>query len=216
MKFAYIPIENLVRTTNVREERETEMTDLESSIEKVDLLQPILVRTMKNGRYEILAGHRRVEALKLQGEDRIPCIIRDDIDDSQKLYVQLVENTSRKNMSALELVDTFEKMKKNEPKLTNREIARRIGKPEQFVTSQYTAVRMLDEMYGDDADTQGKGMTAGSVTGKYVKKQQTVYAGENMEMRYSARKITILIKGNAADVARHIADTYDLHRRHVK
>lgn len=206
MRFAEIPLEKIIRKSNVREERETELTDLETSIDNWDILQPLLVRPSA-GKYEIICGHRRYEAARRYGAATIPCYIRDDISEHDVLYVQLVENTNRKQMSAQELVDTFDRMKKQEPRLTNREIARRIGKPEQFVTSQYTAIRMVDEMYGDTKRADIKKKTSGQIMSDYKKKLQTVLKNGTGTMILSYHARTIQISCVSADKAEEIVKT---------
>lgn len=197
MKFKEIPIELLVRQDNVRSERDSEITDLEQSIGGYDLLQPVLVAPIDGGKYGIICGHRRVEAMKRRGEPTIPCIIRDDLGEKDRLYVQLVENVNRKQMSAQELVDTFDKMKKAEPRLTDREIAKRIGKPESFVYMQYQAVRLLDKMYGEGEISKKdvKSKTVGQALNEYRKRhQQDVFKAAGMYVVYSGRTLKISFK----------------------
>ena len=66
MTFKHIPVGLIYKKDNIREELETELGDLQASIEQFDMLQPILVRPVGN-KYEIVSGHRRYAAMKLYG-----------------------------------------------------------------------------------------------------------------------------------------------------
>jgi ParB family chromosome partitioning protein len=162
MKLGNIPIDLIYKKDNVREESETELSDLAESIDRFDILQPIIVRPV-GGRYEIISGHRRFLAMKMHGDETIPCVIRSDISEDERIYIQLVENTHRKQMSAMELVDTFDRLKEQTPGLTNAGIARRIGRPVAWVANQYGAAKYASNM----ADvTEVKNLTAGQILGR--------------------------------------------------
>lgn len=144
-----IPLSKIIYGENVRSERDEDIMELARSIEKHDVLQPLVVRPRGN-KYEVICGHRRLKALQLVGGDiPVPCIIREDIPDSEVLKVQLEENIQRKQMSALELVEAFDKMKKqSKVKLTNEKIAKMLNKNTSWVLNQYYAVNNIDKVYG--------------------------------------------------------------------
>lgn len=146
-----IPLSKILYGTNVRSELDEDIMELAKSIEDHDILQPLVVRP-KGNKYEVICGHRRFRALQLVGGDiTVPCIIRDDISDSDLLRVQLEENIQRKQMSAIELVDAFEKMKKqSKRKLTNEQIAAMLNKNLNWVANQYYAVKNIEKVYGDN------------------------------------------------------------------
>lgn len=168
MTFQYLPVGLIYKKDNVREEPEDELHDLIESVERFDIIQPILVRPVK-GKYEIVSGHRRFAALKLHGEVLIPCVIRDDISDADRVYIQLVENTHRKQMAAWELVDTFDRLKKDNPGLTNAGIARKLGRSTTWVANQYGAAQVAIRM-AEAGDTEVKHLTASKIMSK-AKKQ---------------------------------------------
>lgn len=146
-----IPISRIDYGFNIRSESDKDIRELARSIERNDVLQPLVVRK-KSDRYEVICGHRRFRALQLVGGDiTVPCIIRDDISDSDLLRVQLEENIQRKQMSAIELVDAFEKMKEqSKRKLTNEQIAAMLNKNLNWVANQYYAVKNIEKVYGDN------------------------------------------------------------------
>lgn len=146
-----IPLSKIIYGENVRSERDEDIMELARSIEKHDVLQPLVVRPRGN-KYEVICGHRRLKALQLVGGDiPVPCIVRDDISDADIIKVQLEENIQRKQMSALELVEAFDKMKKqSKVKLTNEKIAKMLNKNTSWVLNQYYAVNNIDKVYGEN------------------------------------------------------------------
>lgn len=145
-----IPLSRLEYGSNVRTGKDEDIKKLAQSIEEHDILQPLVVRP-KGSKFEIICGHRRYRALCLVGGDiLVPCIIRDDINsESEILKVQLEENIQRKQMSALELVEAFERMKKeSKTKLTNIQIAKMLNKDVSWVSNQYFAVNSIEKVYG--------------------------------------------------------------------
>lgn len=154
MKFKNISIDRIVIEKNIRSDVDGELGGLIESIEKYDLLQPILV-IPKGDKYELVTGHRRFEAVKSRGEPFIPCIIRDDLSRGDLPFIKLVENVQRKQMSPCELVNLFETMMKEIPGLSKRGIARMLGKSDTWVYDKYKAnkiyVSLLDSGLSEEA-----------------------------------------------------------------
>lgn len=144
-----IDINKLVSKMNVREEKDETIKELADSIKINGLLSPITVRELSNGKYEILAGHRRYEALKRLNEPVVECnIIEDVVTNEDVIRVQLAENIQRKNMSAFEYVKIFEKLK-SEYGISNSKLALFLNKSVSWVRDQYVAVELLNRKYGD-------------------------------------------------------------------
>ena len=147
-----IPLSRILYGTNVRSERDEDIIELAKSIEEHDVLQPLVVRPIDRNRSEVVCGHRRYRALQRMGGDiYVPCIIREDISDADVIKVQLEENIHRKQMSAVELVEAFERMKaQSKVKLTNEHIAKMLNKNTAWVMNQYYAVKNIEKVYGDN------------------------------------------------------------------
>ncbi len=77
------------------------LAQLAESIRSKGVLQPIIVRAMPGGDFELVAGERRLRAAKLAGLERIPAIIR-DLSDTESLDVALIENLQREDLNPLE------------------------------------------------------------------------------------------------------------------
>ena len=206
-----IPISKIDYGTNVRTERDEDIRDLARSIERNDVLQPLVVRP-RGGRYEVVCGHRRYKALKLVGGDiHVPCIVRDDMDDGDVLRVQLEENVHRKQMSAFELVAAFDDMKaRSGGRLTNRRIAQMLGKSENWVSGQYFAVRQIDKLYsGAEADAAKK-YTSGKIYGDWQHKsrEENALHGNGFDATRRGRVVTLRCDdaAKAEEIMRKIAD----------
>jgi ParB family chromosome partitioning protein len=79
-----------------------ELSELVQSIEKNGLLQPILVTPNHNGKYTILAGHRRAEAFKILGKEKIPCMLKNDVSRQDMAVFAIAENAVRVDLNPIE------------------------------------------------------------------------------------------------------------------
>lgn len=158
-----IETNKIVRGTNIREENDGEIMELVDSIRSQGLLNPITVRK-KGDKYRVIAGHRRFLAMQILHEPWIECnVLEYEPTEKEILCIQLQENCCRKNMSAWEYVDLFEKLKAQG--MTNREIAFMCGRSESWVTNQIQAVFTLEKNKAVNKET--KKMSAGDVRRKF-------------------------------------------------
>lgn len=102
------------------------LQELADSIKAQGVIQPIIVRKIEEGRYEIIAGERRWQASKLAGLEAIPVIVR-EIDDKTALAMALVENLQRQDLKPMEEAEALQRLK-DEFKLKNTEVAEAVGK----------------------------------------------------------------------------------------
>lgn len=110
-----------------REFRPGELDELAASIEACGLLQPILVRQKPGGHtYELVAGERRLRAIKQLGWKEVPASIR-EVDDDTLLVLALVENLQREELSPLEEAQGYEKLR-DAFGFTQEKIAGAVGK----------------------------------------------------------------------------------------
>jgi ParB family chromosome partitioning protein len=117
------PIESLVagRYQPRREFDEQALAELTASIQTQGLLQPLVVREITVGQYEIMAGERRWRASKMAGLARIPVIVR-QVDDETALALALIENLQREDLSVVEQAYAMQRLFK-EFQLTHQHIA---------------------------------------------------------------------------------------------
>lgn len=112
---------------------EQELTELALSIKEVGLLQPPVVRSIGNGKYQLIMGERRYRASKLAGLKSIPVIIRQTPDD-QLLREALVENIHRSQLNPLEEGAAYQQLL-NDFGYTHDELADRLGKSRPAITN---------------------------------------------------------------------------------
>ena len=141
-----IELTKLSRGTNIREENDNEIMELIQSIRQNGLLNPLTV-IRKGMMYEVVAGHRRLKALQILNEPFVECNVLDYVPSEKELLcIQLQENCCRKNMSAWEYADLFEKLQAKG--MTYKSIASLCGKTESWVSMQVSAAKTI-EVHGE-------------------------------------------------------------------
>lgn len=140
-----IEVSKIFSSGNVRDEKDDTLLELKESIEKNGLIHPIAVRKVGD-RYEIIAGHRRFEAVKMIGEPFIECNILEDVSDKDRYILQVEENIHRQGMSAYELVCVFDDMKEKYG-FTDKQIAVALHKDVSFVANTRYAWRIIEKEY---------------------------------------------------------------------
>ena len=152
---------------NIRVEYDNEVRELAQSINKNGLLNPITVERSAGGFYEVVAGHRRFQALKILNEPFIECnVLENTPTEKERLSIQLQENACRKDMSAFEYVELFDKLRATG--MTQEQIARLCGKSQGWVATQYQAKKRLEEMAENgDLSYEDMKMTATRALKKY-------------------------------------------------
>lgn len=105
---------------------EDSLNDLADSIREHGILQPLTVRRLGSGYYQIIAGERRWRAAKLAGLKELPAMIV-EADDRKVMELGLIENLQREDLNAIEEADGYRALK-DEHGLTQEEIAKRMGR----------------------------------------------------------------------------------------
>ncbi|MGO8877377.1 MAG: ParB/RepB/Spo0J family partition protein [Acidimicrobiales bacterium] len=112
---------------------EEALTSLVDSIKAVGVLQPVLVREITPGEYEIIAGERRYRAARRAGLATIPAVLR-VVDDVTSLEQALVENLQREDLNPLDEAGAYQQLIEDFG-LTHDEVARRVGRSRTAVTN---------------------------------------------------------------------------------
>jgi ParB family chromosome partitioning protein len=115
------------------------LQELADSISAQGVLQPIVVRPVEGGRYEIIAGERRWRATQLAGLADIPVVVR-DVDEQAAMAIGLIENIQRDDLNPLEEATALHRLL-NEFELTHQDVAKAVGKSRTTVTN---LLRLLD------------------------------------------------------------------------
>jgi ParB family transcriptional regulator, chromosome partitioning protein len=116
------------------------INELAESIKVHGIIQPITVRMLSDGSYQIISGERRFRASELAGKREIPAYIRLNIDDQAMMEMALIENIQREDLNPMEVANTYSRLKE-EFKLTDEKLAERVGKQRSTVTN---FLRLLD------------------------------------------------------------------------
>ncbi len=140
--YAELPVEAI--TPNPRQPRtvfdEEAMAELVFSIKEIGLLQPIVVRPLGSGGYELIAGERRLRASREAGLVVIPAIIR-ATDDEDLLRDALLENLHRANLNALEEAAAYQQLL-SDFGCTQDELARRVGRSRPQVSNTLRLLKL--------------------------------------------------------------------------
>ena len=112
---------------------ETALNELAESIKEQGLMQPIIVRTIAEGRYEIIAGERRYRAAGIAGLDEIPVLIK-EVDDKNALSLALIENIQREDLNPLEEAQGLQRLIR-EFDYTHETCAQAIGRSRSAVSN---------------------------------------------------------------------------------
>ena len=123
---------------------EDALAELAKSIEEHGVLQPILVRPMLRGGYQIVAGERRYRASRLAGLTEIPAVIR-ELTDSETMQLALIENLQREDLSPLEEAAGYKKLT-DDFGFSQEEIAKTVGKSRSAVANTLRLLTLPDEV----------------------------------------------------------------------
>lgn len=112
---------------------EDSLLELSESIKIHGVIQPITVRKIENGRYQLIAGERRLRASKLSGKKDIPAYIR-NASDQESIEIALIENIQREDLNPLEIAVNYKRLM-DECDLTQEQLSVRVGKNRSSVTN---------------------------------------------------------------------------------
>ena len=112
---------------------EESLGTLAASIRELGVLQPVLVRPLEDGTFELIAGERRWRAAKRAGLQTVPALVR-HADDAVSLEQALVENLQREDLNPLDEAAAFQQLVEDF-KLTHEELAARVGKSRVAITN---------------------------------------------------------------------------------
>ncbi|MGV2127781.1 ParB/RepB/Spo0J family partition protein [Agrobacterium vitis] len=204
-----VPIEFVSR--NPRNPRryfdETVLQELAGSIRQHGIVQPVVVRTIATGRYEIIAGERRWRAAQLAGLVEIPVIVR-DVDDRTALELAIVENVQRADLNPLEEAMGYEQLIA-EHGYTQNDLGEIIGKSRSHVANSLRLLKLPDpvrDMLADGSLSAGHARALVSTSDPNSLARQIVSKG--MSVRDAERLAQNDIKGQGQPKP-HVAPAKD-------
>ncbi len=127
-----------------REFEPESLNELSESIKQHGVLQPMLVRPILGGGYEIVAGERRFRAARMAGLTEVPVIIR-ELTDEQTMELALIENLQREDLSDLELAMGYESLM-TEYSMTQEQVANTVSKSRSAVANTLRLMKLPDSV----------------------------------------------------------------------
>ena len=123
---------------------EQSLEELAASIKKLGIVQPLTVRESGSGRYQLIAGERRLRAARIAGLTHVPAFIR-TADDQAMLELALVENIQRDDLNAIEVAISFQRLIE-ECSLTQEQLSERVGKQRSTVANYMRLLKLPAEI----------------------------------------------------------------------
>ena len=123
---------------------EAALNELADSIASHGVLQPLLVRPMKNGMYQIVAGERRLRAARIAGLSEVPALIR-ELSDEETDQVALIENLQREDLNAVETAEGYKRLM-DKYGMTQEQLSEAVGKSRPAVANTLRILNLPEEV----------------------------------------------------------------------
>lgn len=123
---------------------EKALSELAESIEHHGVLQPLVVRPLTNGNYQLVAGERRWRAARIAGLSEVPVIIK-ELTDEEVIEIAMIENLQREDLNPLEEALGYRYMM-DELKITQEQAAEKVGKSRPAVANALRLLKLPDEI----------------------------------------------------------------------
>jgi ParB family transcriptional regulator, chromosome partitioning protein len=165
---------------------EDKLNELAQSIRSNGLVQPLLLRKVTNGRYQIVAGERRWRAAQRAGMHRINAVIR-SIPDSKLLELALIENIQREELNPIEEASAYQRLIHNLG-LTQDEVAQQVGKDRSSIANYLRLLKLPEDvqrMLEDELISMGH---ARALLGLDTKDQIRHLANQVIDKKLSVRQ----------------------------
>lgn len=175
---------------------EAPLAELAASIREHGILQPLLVTRANNGRYQLIAGERRLRAAKLAGIATVPAIER-TLDEQQKLELAIIENVQRENLNPIEAALSYKRLI-DEFNLNQEEVSKKVGKARSTVANSLRLLSLPAEIK--------QGLNEGKITEGHAR---SILAIEDREAQLSFYH-NILANGmNVRQAESHVKERTD-------
>lgn len=167
------------------------LQELAESIRQQGVMQPVVVRPVGDGQYELIAGERRWRATQIAGLDRIPAMIR-DVPDAAAIAMALIENIQRENLNPIEEAFALHRLQ-DEFGLTQAQVAEAVGKSRTTITNLLRLVNLSQEVrvmleHGDLEMGHGRAMLT------LAPEQQVQVARQVVAKALSVRQTEALVR----------------------
>jgi ParB family transcriptional regulator, chromosome partitioning protein len=145
-EFQYLPLD-LIQRGKYQPRRDMDpaaLEELAQSIKAQGVMQPIVVRPIANGRFEIIAGERRWRASQQAGLDTVPAMVR-EVPDQAAIAMALIENIQREDLNPIEEAVALQRLQQ-EFQLTQQQVAEAVGKSRVTITNLLRLIALPEEI----------------------------------------------------------------------
>lgn len=144
-KLMEIPVASIVPNPNQPRKSfdEESIRELAQSIEQVGLIQPLMVRTSPQG-YELIAGERRLRAVKSLGKETVSCIVCTDVNVENSAIAAVIENLQREDLNFFEEAECYRALIEGLD-LTQEQLAEKLGKSQSFIANKLRVLKLNEE-----------------------------------------------------------------------
>jgi ParB family chromosome partitioning protein len=167
------------------------LAELADSIRSQGVIQPIVVRPIGVGQYEIIAGERRWRAAKLAGLATVPTVVR-QIDDQSALAIALIENIPRENLTAIEEARAIRQFAENFA-LTHEQVAQTLGRSREAVSNLLRLLKLEVSVQEAVLDGQLSAGHARCLVALPETEQQRL-AQQAMSLQWSVRELEQVVR----------------------
>ncbi|MBP3780165.1 MAG: ParB/RepB/Spo0J family partition protein [Selenomonas sp.] len=123
---------------------ESALEELKESVREFGVLQPLLVRKLPEGGYELIAGERRLRAARLAGLTEVPVDVR-EYNNEEIAQIALIENIQRENLNAMEEARAYERLLQ-EFKLTQEAVAKKVGRSRSHIANFLRLLNLAEQV----------------------------------------------------------------------
>lgn len=180
-----------------REFDEAALEELRESIAQHGILQPVTVRDIGAGKYELIAGERRLRAAKMAGLTTVPAIFR-TANDAEMAEMALIENLQREDLNPIEEAHAYQRLL-TEFKLSQEQLARRVARSRSAIANSVRLLRLAKEVQAFIANgvlTMGQARPLLALETAALQREAAEYIQEH---ELSARGVEALVKRLAKD-----------------
>jgi ParB family chromosome partitioning protein len=189
------------------------LEELANSIRAQGVVQPIVVRPIGGGRYEIIAGERRWRATQLAGLHEIPAVVR-DVPDQAAMAMALIENIQREELNPMEEAQALYRLIE-EFGLTHQQTADAVGRSRASVSNLLRLLGLNEDikrMLGNGDLEMGHARALLALSGEKQSEVARSVVGKGLSVRETERLVKRTLEGPSAGTAKEKRPDPDIHR----
>ncbi len=175
-----------------REFDEEALAELADSIREIGIIQPVTLRKMEDGSYQIIAGQRRWRASQMAGLEYIPAYIR-TADDEKTMQMALIENIQREDLNAIEIALAYQNLIE-QSNLTQDQLSEKVGKKRATVANYLRLLKLPAQVQMALRNRTVDQGHARALLGLDDPKKQVKLFAEIQEKGYSVRQVEDMVK----------------------